>query len=250
MSKETIVDPDILIAEYTLGVLNARDTARAQTLLSNDPDCVTAALQWEERFLGLVDQLEPLAPPPQLLQRVQAMLGMEITLVKRPSFWSRAPRKILGALWNGLWFWRLLAVLLLALAATYAAKPNLAVLNAPPLSQLAILQAPGQTSTPGWVLTVDEQHNVVLSPRVHIDVPFEASVELWTRSASAPQPRSLGVINANQPVTIPAERVGELSMDQLFEMTLEPKAGSPSGAPTGPILFIGRMIVLNQKLAP
>jgi anti-sigma-K factor RskA len=33
-----------------------------------------------------------------------------------------------------------------------------------------------------------------------------------------------------------------LEPNQLFELTLEPKTGSPIGKPTGPIQFIGRAV--------
>ena len=31
---------------------------------------------------------------------------------------------------------------------------------------------------------------------------------------------------------------------QLFEITLEPENGSPTGRPTGPILYVGRTVAL------
>lgn len=238
-------DQDLLIAEYTLGLLNLQETAQAQALLGKDPQAVVTALRWEGRFLDLVDQLPPVEPPAQLLQRIQAALGMEITLIKHPSIWLKAGKKILNATWKGLWFWRVLSVALLIAAVTYAAKPNLAVIEAPPLAQVAVLQAPGQSSTPGWVLTLDKKHTLFLSPKVHIDVPADASVRLWTHSDSAPQPRSLGTLEPNQPATIPASTLGSIGQDQIFEMTLEPKSGTPSASPTGPVLFIGRMITLD-----
>jgi anti-sigma-K factor RskA len=30
--------------------------------------------------------------------------------------------------------------------------------------------------------------------------------------------------------------------DQLFELTLEPRSGSPTGRPTGPVRYIGRAV--------
>ena len=36
-----------------------------------------------------------------------------------------------------------------------------------------------------------------------------------------------------------------LGANQLFEITLEPYNGSPTGKPTGPILYIGRSVKLN-----
>src|SRR3546814_6561181 len=88
--------------------------------------------------------------------------------------------------------------------------------------------APGQSSTPAWIVTVDPQHNVLMSPKVRSDIPADASVQLWTHSKSMPAPRSLGLIDPNQPITVPATLMGTISPDQIFEMTLEPKGGSPT----------------------
>lgn len=110
----------------------------------------------------------------------------------------------------------------------------------------AILQAPGQSSTPGWVLTVDEGGNVILTPKVRTEIPTNASVQLWTYTESLPEPRSLGLLDPNQAVAIPVSLIGEISDDQFFEMTQEPEGGSPTSEPTGPVLFIGRTVTFGE----
>jgi len=247
MSIERGSEHDFLIAEYTLGLLGARETARVHTLLADDSQAVVTALKWENIFLELTDQLEPVDPAPHVLQRIQAMLGHEITLIKRPSVWPKVLKKIWSLTLGGIWFWRLASVVLAIVAVTYALKPNLAVINAPPPTWVAILQAPGQTSTPGWVFTIDEHHDLTMEPKVHIDVPANASVQLWTHDKQTPQPRSLGVFKPNQAARVPAASLGTVVPGQIFEMTLEQAGGSPTGKPTGPILFIGRMVVLHVK---
>ena len=114
----------------------------------------------------------------------------------------------------------------------------------PPPRQIAVLQAPGHTSTPGWLLTVDAWNNLLLDPKVHSDVPPDSSVQLWTHHETEPAPRSLGLIDPNLSVAVPATILGPIQPDQIFEMTLEPAGGSASGTPTGPILFLGRAIML------
>lgn len=247
MSIQHSSDSDLLIAEYTLGLLNLQETAQAQTLLGKDPEAVAIALKWEDRFLDLVDQLPPIEPPAHLLQRIQATLGMEITLVKRPNIVIKAVKKVLCGIWRGLWFWRGLSVALLLIALAYAAKPNLAVIEAPPIVRVAVLQAPGQSSTPGWVATLDKKNNLFLNPKVHTDIPPDASMRLWTHNDSAPEPRPLGIIEPNRATTIPASSLGAIGQDQIFEMTLEPKSGSSAANPSGTVLFIGRMITLDQQ---
>jgi anti-sigma-K factor RskA len=152
---------------------------------------------------------------------------------------------------GGLKFWRAAAVVLAGIVITLMviprtpAPPQVTVVEVAPIHG-AILQAPGQTSTPGWLLTIDPQRNIKMRPLVHTDVPPDASVQLWTHSLSIPAPRSLGLLDPNQPVAIPAALIGDISPDQIFEMTLEEKNGSPTGSPTGPILFIGRIVTFGQ----
>lgn len=50
----------------------------------------------------------------------------------------------------------------------------------------------------------------------------------------------LGVLPPGGAIRLPPERLEAIGDGQLFEITLEPEAGSPSGRPTGRILFIGR----------
>jgi anti-sigma-K factor RskA len=284
---------DLLIAEYTLGLLDLKDTAQAQALLGSDPKAVVKALGWENAFLALVDQLTPVQPPPQLLQRIQEALGLEVSpiappvvadaadevfhILKTPSSTPpvtqvarreaahRPPvsepgrlKDLIGLIYGSVWFWRtlcaILALIMLVLAlrlnklqpiAAAAAQSATAELAAPATVQLAILQAPGQTSTPGWTATLDTQHNLLLTPLVHSEIPPDASVQLWTSNDTERQPRSLGIIDPNQAVAVPAATLGAIQAGQLFEMTLEEQGGSASGSPKGAILFIGRMVKLN-----
>lgn len=70
---------DILLAEYTLGLLNSRETQQAHALLGQDDDAVATALDWEERLLALTDLLAPVDPSPLVLQRIQTSLGHDTT---------------------------------------------------------------------------------------------------------------------------------------------------------------------------
>lgn len=322
MMLTSTIDARILIAEYSLGLLDNRGISQAHTLLGQQ-EHANAALEWESRLLELVDLLPPIAPPASLLRDVQSKLGHrpapvdplrsvpvhvapvtsvpshhEIstpTLLKRneaaaplapaaaaasvrpvapvkpmgpvampkkvaESTTSRAPpqptarpRKPLPV--GSIWMWRALSIVLGVIVIAYALEPSEPVV--PPVTilevaptQVAILQAPGQSSTPGWVVTVDPKGNILMDPHVRSDIPAEASAQLWTRNKHAPQPRSLGLIDPNKPVTIPASLMGPIEPDQLFEITQEASEGSPTGSPAGPILFIGRVVVFGASTTP
>ena len=42
------------------------------------------------------------------------------------------------------------------------------------------------------------------------------------------------------------DKLPALQPNQLFEITLEPPSGSPTGRPTGPIQYIGRAVKLSS----
>jgi anti-sigma-K factor RskA len=274
MSTELAADKELLIAEYTLGLLDRQEAAQAQALLGAEKEAAAAALQWEDRFLRLVDQLPPLEPSAQMLPHIQARLGLQAARPERQRRRGTGPRaQGSGAagpagIWNSLRLWRAvslclaIAVLGLALArkaphqaaglqaaasaaSTRAAGPVSQAPQAPPAlpPQLAILQAPGQSSTPAWTVMFDARRDLVFKPLVHSDIPATSSAQLWTHSTESATPRSLGVIDPNQATTVAAANVGEIVPGQIFEITLEPQGGSATG-PTGPVLFIGRMIAL------
>ncbi|NYT83522.1 anti-sigma factor [Alcaligenaceae bacterium] len=344
--SNTTPQNDILLAEYTLGLLNARETQQAHALLGRSDDAVATALDWEESLLTLTDLLAPVDPSPLVLQRIQTSLGHDTTpppsalyrkvagaptrhaapsgpvsqaqapatasvqappetptmpapavtatvpvataaasaskgsartapdpaaataatMAAKPASSSAPaqspPRDIPERTGNAgrtkkdgnIWFWRLSTVvfagiaLALGLAPAKPSAPPVTILEVAP-TQAAVLQAPGHSSTPAWVVTIDHQQNVHMVPQANTDVPPDASVQLWTHTASMPQPRSLGLIDPNRPVTVPAELMGSVSAGQIFEMTLEPQGGSRAADPSGPVLYIGRVVALGAAPA-
>ncbi len=321
MSSLQTSERDILIAEYTLGLLNHEETSKAQRILSDDPLAAVTALRWEHNFLALVDLLPPVEPKPESLVRLKTTLGHDSSppvtppafaipqsshnpahrpastpmaqaktteheslsvaaALRRPENTAKAsvseparapqlqttsPPPITPPLEKApqtqsphekgnIWLWRGASLLLALIAITLGlmpakpVEPAITVVQVAP-TRAAILQAPGQSSTPGWVVTIDPQGNVLMAPQVRIDIPASSSVQLWTSSKNLPQPRSLGLIDPNQSVTVPASLMGEISADQLFEMTQEPAGGSPTASPSGPILFIGRIVTFGKPLA-
>ncbi len=155
---------------------------------------------------------------------------------------------------SSVWIWRGTTLVFAALALALAlmpsepVKPPVTVVKVAP-TRAAILQAPGQSSTPAWIVTFDPQGNVLMSPQVRSDIPADAAVQLWTYNATLPQPRSMGLIDPNKPITVPATLMGELGKEQYFEMTLEPHGGSPTSSPSGPVLFIGRVVTFGAPEA-
>ena len=79
-----------------------------------------------------------------------------------------------------------------------------------------------------------------LIPLRDVAVPADRALQVWTLQDRAQGPVSVGLIEAARQSRLDLAPVPRPTQpDQLFEITLEPRAGSPTGRPTGPVLFKG-----------
>lgn len=93
-----------------------------------------------------------------------------------------------------------------------------------------------QGGAPGWVAL--EQGG-----ELHLAVAGAAApdpahdYELWAIAGGPPRP--IGVLPRGHGLIIPA---GSLSPGVVLAVSLEPRGGSPTGLPTGPVLSQGRLL--------
>jgi anti-sigma-K factor RskA len=113
----------------------------------------------------------------------------------------------------------------------------------PPADRLvAVLQQ--EPNAPAFLLTVDPQARTLTVRTVSATPETGRSYELWLISSKFPQPRSLGVVGSEQFTRrpIPANFDADTVRTASYAVSLEPAGGSPSGVPTGPILFTGKLV--------
>lgn len=92
---------------------------------------------------------------------------------------------------------------------------------------------------PAAVVNAFADGRAELVPLDAIAVPPDRALEIWTLWDRARGPVSVGLIDAARSVQLRVEDLPRTRPDQLFEITLEPRGGSPIGRPTGPILMKG-----------
>jgi anti-sigma-K factor RskA len=143
------------------------------------------------------------------------------------------------ALWRNLAFWRVAG--LGSAAAALVLGVGLAVFAArdartPVL--VAVLIKEG-TNEPGAVVHAFANGQAELIPLESIDVPPDRALEIWTLWDRARGPVSIGLLDRARSVRLRLDQAPRTGPSQLFEITLEPKGGSPIGRPTGPILMKG-----------
>lgn len=219
---------DRLAAEYVLGTLRGPGRRRFAALLAGHPALRNAVRQWQERLAPLAASVEPVTPPPSLWPRIEARLfGAEPAAAPTP-WWRRL------ALWQGL-----------TAATALAAAVLLAVVLQPPAVQppvVIVLQvnpdAPQAVQARFVASLSADGRALVLEP---IDAPpltAAQSLELWA-VPPAGAPRSLGLVRTDAATTLLRSQL--LRDTAALAVSIEPAGGSPSGAPTGPIVALGKL---------
>lgn len=219
---------DALAADYVVGTLRGGARRRFEALLPAHASLRDATVAWRDRLMPLTGELAPVQPSSAVWRRISDRLEA-----------GKAPSTPSGA-WQRLSFWRGLT----AFASVAAVGLALVLANpravAPPV--LVVLAATnaaasGAQTTPIVASISGDGATLVTRAIVPVAVRADRSLELWAVPANG-APRSLGVMpNAGGVVAL--RRQVLVGADTLA-VTLEPAGGSPSGAPTGPIVYAGK----------
>ena len=209
---------DALAAEYVLGTLEAREAAEVARAIAIDPALAADVARWEARLAPLQDLAQPESPPPGLWERIEAALDPQ-PVPRRKS-------------WDG---WRLGALGATAVAAGLAAFILLRPAPEPGLMTVLLTDR----DQPAWLVQADAEQIRLASLNTR-PAPPDRVLELWALPQGATAPTSLGLIPADGRITVRPTTIRP-SPGMLIEITLEPPGGSPTGRPTGPVQFIGRL---------
>lgn len=127
-------------------------------------------------------------------------------------------------------------------------KPKVQIVEvpAPPAPQaaqfVALLQQ--DASTPAFILTVDTNAKTFTVRKLGATPQPGKSYELWLVSDRLQRPWSLGVIGGAD-FTIRASATSydaDMVSKATYAVTVEPEGGSPTGIPTGQIVYTGKLI--------
>jgi anti-sigma-K factor RskA len=211
-------DADMLAAEYALGSLDPEEAREAERRLAEDPEFARQVAVWQNRLTPLAMHVPAADPPADLWDRIAASTTAAVVPLRRVRIWQATT---LGAL---------------ALAASLAA---FMLLRPPEPARVAVL-APIASGSPVLLATAGAGGRLTIRPSGAISVPGDRDLELWALAKGDTQPRSLGVLPAaGRELTI------SLAPDTQLMVSLEPRGGSPTGQPTGPVLYGGTLTSLN-----
>ena len=231
MTTEPIIPPteDVAAAELALGVLDGEERAAALRRLVAEPDFAREVEQWRDHFALLFAGVMEAPAPDGLFKRVERQIGTSGVVgmpAKRP---------------NSMWKPAALAASVAALAMTAVAfrpveAPPVAVAATPMIAAMALADKSG--SQPALY---DADSGMVKMPGP-MPIPDGRSAQLWAiEGDKAPKP--LGIFRQTGPGMYQAEaKMGTaIAAGTTLAISIEPIGGSPTGAPTGPVIASGML---------
>lgn len=226
-----------LAGEYVLGLLDPVESEEIVRRASREPALAAAIAEWRDRLIELDDTVAAVSPSADLWSRIETALDRPAAVTPsdagapaRPSFIAR--------LWND--------VTTLRGAALAGAAASIALLATTVAFHQASQRQPqviavllSSDNKPGAIVEVFADGSSYVAPLTDVSVPTDRIMQVWTLPSKETGPVSMGLLETDgsarlQPVSLPAPKP-----QQLYEITLEPSGGSPTGKPTGPILFKG-----------
>ncbi len=215
-----------LAAEYVLGTLQGAARRRFDRLITDRADVRFSVWRWERHLNGFASGLEPRKPPRRVWRNIRRHIDQS----------QRTKAEYLGR-WRGFW---------LALpTAIVAAWLAVALLPAPTAERMAVFA--DQNAEALWVISADLDQGLIQTEAVNAPaLASNTSYELWVLPAEGP-PLSLGllpVIAGSVETQISAQLVTALAGAARLAISVEPAGGSPTGLPTGPVVYQASLVTI------
>jgi anti-sigma-K factor RskA len=233
---------DTLAGTYVLGTLEAAERAAFEARLAVDPALQSAVADWQRRLAPLSGLVEPQQPDPALWQRIAtATLSAAPAVTPERRVVDFAAERLKAQVKR----WRLASAgfgtaLAASLAAVALFAPAYFEARRDSGRYVGIVNTGG--AMPALVVSVDTRRGELRIRPLGLKAEPGRSHELWAvRGNTAPV--SLGLVDAAG-----ARGLGSLPLTALADpqlvlaVSLEPTGGSPTGQPTGPVVFTGKLI--------
>lgn len=224
---------DALASQYVAGTLRGRARNRFEALLPCHPGLQDAVTEWQARLMPLTGVMPEQTPAPRVWQAIEQLL------------WPAQAQAMPQPFWQRLGLWRALS------GAALAGVVGLGVmLNNPPPTQppvVVVLQGTGADAigTGGHIVASFSGDGRALVTRTLTPVALtrDRVLELWSVPPQG-APRSLGLISANGATVLSRDKLPATLLKggtAALAVSVEPPGGSPTGAPTGPVVFAGKL---------
>lgn len=233
LANETLRDR--LAAEYVLGTMPVRSRRRFEIYLRLNPQLRRAVSEWEMRLAPLAQNVPGIEPPARVWKAIKSRV--------------QAERQVRPGFWENLAFWRMssLASAVLALALVVFVlipRPEETSIT----GRMVVVMEDVATKRPAMTASWEPYRRGGRMVRIHVighaEMAPQTAWELWMLPGGDQQPVSLGLITTHETqfVRIPDTLAAKLDAAYGLAMSLEPAGGSPTGLPTGPVLYAGECV--------
>lgn len=225
MNYQTTALRRALAADYAIGLMPATARRRFDALLLDDPALRVELGHWQTALASLTGALPERPVPERVWQGIQARIEPQVLhLPAKKSFWKQfrvlaAACAVVVAIFVGVLYQR-----------DYGVEYN------------ATLVAANQQ--PALQVKAFADH-LQIEPLTLAAVEAARDLELWAIPAGG-KPISLGVVPSagKGRIQLSEAQRALLTAPLTLAVTLEPRGGSPSGQPTGPVLYKGELASL------
>jgi anti-sigma-K factor RskA len=214
-----------LAAEYALGTLRGPARARFRRWMREDAALARAVAEWDARLTPMAGAVAPVRPPRRVWDEIQARLAADARPAQpKGGFW-----RIVALMATGAAAALVLMTVLLPLQKPAHQGDYVAILSDPKTQKPVLLVSAGRRDAALRVKTLDASIQ-----------PLEGSLEIWALPKEG-KPRSLGLVPQEPQGTVQLAALADQTLSDVpaLAISLEPRGGSTTGAPTGPVLYSG-----------
>ena len=221
---------------YVLGALNAEEMRAVRAEAERDADLRAEIAAWERRLTPLVALVPAAILPATLWPQLEARLaristpGQSTAEMYQPPLRQRTKRRNEA---RALMFWRTTA--LSAMAAAAALGALLIVRKPAPPPVLAMIM-PAQSGLGGWLVSLRANGEVYAVAQGALSHTLKQDFELWALAEGSDRPVPLGLLAMSGKTGLPPPAGLPRKKFKLL-VSLEPSGGSPTGLPTGPVVY-------------
>lgn len=213
-----------LAADYAIGLMPHTARRRFEQLLLKDSELRAELAQWQECLMSLTEALPEQPVPDRVWRKVMARIDpqtMQLPM-KRP-------------------FWNWLRVTIAACSLVVAVTLSV-IYNRDDVRYGATLYSADAQS---WMSIETREDYLRIKPQALAKVEKGRSLEMWLIPLGG-KPVSLGVIppGGDGEIKLASTQKALMGESSTLAVSLEPEGGSPTGQPTGPVLYQGPLTAL------
>lgn len=217
---------DALCGEYLLGTLRGAARRRFERALTEEPLVSLRLKYWQGVFAPRYATMIETRPAASGFKRLYRELGLH----RYSTPWYRRT-----GFWRG-WAAAATAVVVFGIGFQFL-RPLM--VDAPASRVLTQLRDQAGATAVG-VVVIPRDHILVLSAARPVTASPQQSYELWLLPADGRAPISLAVLGSlDARVQVSDDNARLVRPGAKLAISVEPAGGSPTGAPTGPVILVG-----------